>query len=75
MTAAGALAGVEARTACKIAVRGQFVANDHKLPEGERKLHLEISGASKAAVKQARQELHQMVEETAIQTLNIPSRK
>ena len=70
-----ARSGIEARTGCSINIKGQYVPRDHKVPEGVRKLYIEVVGHSRASARLAKQEAYQMVEETAIQTLNIPSKR
>ena len=70
-----ARAGIEARTGCKLSIKGQYISKDHKVPEGVRKLYIEIVGNTRSSTRLAKQEAYQMVEETAIQTLNIPSKR
>ncbi len=63
------------RTQTKIDIRGQYFdpkIPKNRLPEGYRKLFIEISGPSQMGVDRAYKEMYTIVEETAKTTLKIP---
>jgi len=61
---------IEEMTGCKVWVKGQYFAG--KMPEGAKKLYVEIIGPTAMAATKAKYEVHKMMEALAIRTLNIP---
>jgi len=72
MTAREPLLQIEELTGAKLWVKGQHFAAHAKLPEGARRLYVEIIGPTDVSVKRARREVENMMEALAIRTLNIP---
>mmetsp|Transcript_47995 Transcript_47995/g.109176 ORF Transcript_47995/g.109176 Transcript_47995/m.109176 type:complete len:1407 (+) Transcript_47995:230-4450(+) len=66
------LNAIEEMTGAKVQVRGQYFAANAKIPEGARKLYVEIVGPTTISVQKAKHEVRQMMEALAIRTLNIP---
>jgi len=66
------LLNIEELTGAKLMVRGQYFANPAKMPEGARKLYVEMIGPSAQSVQKAKAEVVKMCEALAIRTLNIP---
>eukprot|EP00177_Eucheuma_denticulatum_P006643 GFKZ01012080.1.p1 GENE.GFKZ01012080.1~~GFKZ01012080.1.p1 ORF type:complete len:997 (+),score=164.82 GFKZ01012080.1:60-2993(+) len=65
VTKKGALSDVEEFTGCVITTRGNFYPAGRNPPAGERKLHFLIEGPSRNAVKTARRDIRQKLEEAA----------
>lgn len=65
VTRKNSLNDVEEFTGCVITTRGNFYPAGRNPPAGERKLHFLIEGPSKLAVKTARQDIRQKLEEAA----------
>merc|ERR1712232_438596 len=63
---------IEELTGAKVQVKGQFFSSNAKVPEGGRKLYVEVVGPTAIAVQKAKHEVHKMMEALAIRTLNIP---
>lgn len=61
----GALADVEEFTGCVVTTRGKYYPPGRNPPAGERKLHFLIEGPSRNAVKTARRDIQQKLEETS----------
>lgn len=61
----GALADVEEFTGCVVTTRGKYYAPGRNPPAGERKLHFLIEGPSRSAVKMARRDIKQKLEEAS----------
>merc|ERR1712217_474748 len=59
-------------TGAKCWVKGQYFADERKMPEGARKLYVEITGPTSISVQKAKHEVRKMMEALAIRTLNIP---
>lgn len=66
------LQAIEELTGSKVQVKGQHFAPGSKMPEGAKKLYVEIIGPTTVAVTKAKHEVHKMMEALAIRTLNIP---
>jgi len=56
----------------KLWIKGQYHADARKMPEGARKLFVEITGPTQITVQKAKNEVRKMMEALAIRTLNIP---
>lgn len=65
VTKKGSLSDVEEFTGCVITTRGNFYPAGRNPPAGERKLHFLIEGPSRSAVKTARRDIRQKLEEAA----------
>lgn len=65
VTKKGSLSDVEEFTGCVITTRGNFYPAGRNPPAGERKLHFLIEGPSRGAVKTARRDIRQKLEEAA----------
>lgn len=65
MTHKNALADVEEFTAVAVTAKGIYTAPGRKAPAGERRLYLLIEGPDAAAVKAARRDIKQRLEEAA----------
>lgn len=65
VTRKGSLSDVEEFTGCVITTRGNFYPVGRNPPAGERKLHFLIEGPSRRAVKTARRDIRQKLEEAA----------
>jgi len=63
---------IEEMTGAKVQVKGQHFNPGAKLPEGAKKLYVEIIGPTVIAVQKAKSEVRRMMEALAIRTLNIP---
>lgn len=61
----GALSDVEEFTGCVVTTRGNFYPPGRNPPAGERKLHFLIEGPSRSAVKTAKRDIQQKLEEAA----------
>ncbi|CAJ1410366.1 unnamed protein product [Effrenium voratum] len=66
------LVAIEEMTGCKLQVRGQHFTSARQMPEGGKKLFVEIVGPTQVAVSKAKHEIFKMMEALAIRTLNIP---
>jgi len=66
------LLAIEEMTGSKCQVKGQYFTANQKLPEGARRLYVEIVGPTVVSVQKAKQEVKRMMEALAIRTLNIP---
>lgn len=66
------LLAIEEMTGAKCQVKGQYFAANHKLPEGARRLYVEVVGPTVISVQKAKQEVRRMMEALSIRTLNIP---
>jgi len=66
------LLAIEELSGAKCWVKGQFFADERKIPEGGKKLYVEIIGPTILSVQKAKQEVRKMMEALAIRTLNIP---
>jgi len=66
------LLAIEEISGAKCWVKGQHFADVRKIPDGGRKLYVEIIGPTILSVQKAKQEVHKMMEALAIRTLNIP---
>ncbi|CAJ1358472.1 unnamed protein product [Effrenium voratum] len=66
------LVAIEEMTGCKLQVRGQHFTSARQMPEGGKKLFVEIVGPTQVAVSKAKNEVFKMMEALAIRTLNIP---
>lgn len=62
----GALADVEEFTGCVVTTRGYYYAPGRNPPAGERKLHFLIEGPSRSAVKMARRDIRQKLDEASL---------
>lgn len=71
VTRKNSLNDVEEFTGCVITTRGNFYPGGRNPPRGERKLHFLIEGPSRRAVKTARRDIRQKLEEAA--TVSRPS--
>jgi len=69
------LVSIEEMTGAKVQVKGQHFLPGAKMPEGAKKLYVEIVGPTTIAVAKAKHEVHKMMEALAIRTLNIPGLK
>ena len=67
--------GIEQRTGCRIALKGVFAPPGQKVPAGEKKLYLEISGSTNHSVQAGKRELYAAAEQAAIATLNLDAKK
>lgn len=65
VTRKGSLSDVEEFTGCVITTRGNFYPVGRNPPAGERKLHFLIEGPTKRAVKTARRDIRQKLEEAS----------
>lgn len=65
VTRKGSLNDVEEFTGCVVTTRGNFYAVGRNPPAGERKLHFLIEGPSRSAVRVARRDIKQKLEEAA----------
>lgn len=65
VTKKGSLSDVEEFTGCVITTRGNFYPVGRNPPAGERKLHFLIEGPSRNAVRTARRDIKQKLEEAA----------
>lgn len=65
VTRKGSLADVEEFTGCVFTTRGNFYPPGRNPPSGERKLHFLIEGPSRDAVKTARRDIKQKLDEAA----------
>uniref|UniRef100_A0A7S3WIJ2 ATP-dependent RNA helicase PRP5/DDX46/KHDC4 KH domain-containing protein n=1 Tax=Strombidinopsis acuminata TaxID=141414 RepID=A0A7S3WIJ2_9SPIT len=63
---------IEELTGSRVQVKGQHFATHAKMPEGARKLYVEVVGPTVVAVQKGKQEVIRMMEALAIRTLNIP---
>jgi len=63
---------IEEMTGAKVQVRGQYFAPNATVPEGSRRLFVEITGPTVISVQKGKAEVHKMMEALAIRTLNIP---
>eukprot|EP00927_Polykrikos_kofoidii_P008085 TRINITY_DN13344_c0_g1_i1.p1 TRINITY_DN13344_c0_g1~~TRINITY_DN13344_c0_g1_i1.p1 ORF type:complete len:1557 (-),score=486.75 TRINITY_DN13344_c0_g1_i1:181-4851(-) len=63
---------IEEMTGARCWVKGQFFSDERKMPEGAKKLYVEITGPTQIAVQRAKKEVQRMMEALAIRTLNIP---
>merc|ERR1712039_1098315 len=63
---------IEELTGAKVWVKGQFFADERKMPPGSKKLYVEITGPTALAVQKAKKEVKNMIEALSIRTLNIP---
>eukprot|EP00929_Paragymnodinium_shiwhaense_P047327 TRINITY_DN23_c2_g1_i1.p1 TRINITY_DN23_c2_g1~~TRINITY_DN23_c2_g1_i1.p1 ORF type:complete len:1441 (-),score=491.69 TRINITY_DN23_c2_g1_i1:25-4347(-) len=63
---------IEELTGAKCWVKGQYFADERKMPPGSKKLYVEITGSTAMAVQKGKQEVRRMMEALAIRTLNIP---
>lgn len=63
---------IEELTGAKLQVRGQYFSAGTRLPEGARKLYVQIIGPTTMSAQKAKYEVHKMMEALAIRTLNIP---
>eukprot|EP00439_Symbiodinium_sp_Y106_P053644 s3692_g7.t1 len=59
-------------TGAKLQVKGQHFASAARMPEGAKKLYVEIIGPTQVSVAKAKHEVYKMMEALAIRTLNIP---
>jgi ATP-dependent RNA helicase DDX46/PRP5 len=66
------LLAIEELTGAKCWVKGQHFGPNAKLPEGARRLYVEITGPTTVSVQKGKQEIKRMMEALAIRTLNIP---
>lgn len=66
------LVAIEEMTGAKVQVKGQHFASTARMPEGAKKLYVEILGPTQVAVAKAKHEVFKMMEALAIRTLNIP---
>lgn len=65
VTRKGALADVEEFTGCVVTTRGNFYPAGRNPPVGERKLHFLIEGPTRDAVRVARRDIRQKLDEAA----------
>lgn len=63
---------IEELTGAKCQVKGQYFGPGAKIPEGARKLYVEIVGPTTISVQKGQHEIRRMMEALAIRTLNIP---
>lgn len=61
----GALSDVEEFTGCVVTTRGNYYPSGRNPPAGERKLHFLIEGPSRSAVKMAKRDIRQKLEEAS----------
>ncbi|CAE7199044.1 unnamed protein product [Symbiodinium sp. CCMP2592] len=66
------LVAIEEMTGAKLQVKGQHFASAARMPEGAKKLYVEIIGPTQVSVAKAKHEVYKMMEALAIRTLNIP---
>lgn len=66
------LLAIEELTGSKCQVKGQYFGANAKLPEGARRLYVEIVGPTMVSVQKAKHEVRRMMEALSIRTLNIP---
>jgi len=66
------LLAIEELTGAKCQVKGQYFSASTKLPEGARRLYVEIAGPTVVSVQKAKHEVRRMMEALSIRTLNIP---
>lgn len=66
------LVAIEEMTGAKVQVKGQHFASGARMPEGGKKLYVEIIGPTQVSVLKAKHEVYKMMEALAIRTLNIP---
>ncbi|CAE7453529.1 unnamed protein product [Symbiodinium pilosum] len=66
------LVAIEEMTGAKVQVKGQHFASGARMPEGAKKLYVEIIGPTQVSVAKAKNEVYKMMEALAIRTLNIP---
>jgi len=66
------LVAIEEMTGAKVQVKGQHFASGARMPEGAKKLYVEIIGPTQVSVLKAKHEVYKMMEALAIRTLNIP---
>eukprot|EP00300_Choanocystis_sp_HF-7_P002771 c12105_g1_i1.p2 GENE.c12105_g1_i1~~c12105_g1_i1.p2 ORF type:complete len:198 (+),score=59.05 c12105_g1_i1:44-595(+) len=66
VTKRGALGELVDRYSVSITTRGVYVGTGKQCPPGERKLYLAIEGAEEAMVKQAKREIKQSLDESAL---------
>jgi len=66
------LVAIEEMTGAKVQVKGQHFASGARMPEGGKKLYVEIIGPTQVSVLKAKNEVFKMMEALAIRTLNIP---
>mmetsp|Transcript_83979 Transcript_83979/g.246261 ORF Transcript_83979/g.246261 Transcript_83979/m.246261 type:complete len:1529 (+) Transcript_83979:240-4826(+) len=66
------LLAIEEMTGAKCQVKGQYFTANQKLPEGARRLYVEVVGPTVVSVQKAKQEVRRMMEALSIRTLNIP---
>jgi len=66
------LVAIEEMTGAKLQVKGQHFASAARMPEGAKKLYVEIIGPRQVSVAKAKHEVYKMMEALAIRTLNIP---
>merc|ERR1711879_339098 len=66
------LLAIEELTGAKVQVKGQYFPANAKIPDGGRKLYVEVIGPTVISVQKAKHEVLKMVEALAIRTLNIP---
>mmetsp|Transcript_46116 Transcript_46116/g.107888 ORF Transcript_46116/g.107888 Transcript_46116/m.107888 type:complete len:1058 (+) Transcript_46116:122-3295(+) len=72
ITAREPLVAIEEMTGAKVQVKGQHFTSTARMPEGAKKLYVEILGPTEVAVAKAKHEVYKMMEALAIRTLNIP---
>ena len=66
---------IEERHGVKIQTKGQYIATGQPIPPGARRLFIEISGLTRAAIAKGRKDVYDAVEEVAKRTLNIPEER
>eukprot|EP00931_Biecheleriopsis_adriatica_P052116 TRINITY_DN3029_c0_g2_i1.p1 TRINITY_DN3029_c0_g2~~TRINITY_DN3029_c0_g2_i1.p1 ORF type:complete len:1280 (+),score=456.61 TRINITY_DN3029_c0_g2_i1:132-3971(+) len=66
------LVSIEEMTGARVQVKGQHFNAGARMPEGAKKLYVEIYGPTTVSVARAKHEVHKMMEALAIRTLNIP---
>merc|ERR1711957_647582 len=71
ITAREPLDAIHELTGARCLVKGQYFKENAKMPEGARKLYVELSGPTDISVSKGHKEVRRMMEALAIRTLNI----